>query len=123
MRTTRHLTIAVRLADSPDLPDAFDRGEIDAAIIDREDDRRDGEILAPEHFGWFATPDFVYRPGEPLRLASSSPSCRIRNIATCKLPVQGLTVRLRGATNVRPPSFPSGLTAGARSRRQVRSPP
>src|SRR5579872_4513718 len=76
------LTIEARLDDSRDLLDAFDRGEIDAAIIRREDDRRDGEVLAPEHFGWFATPDFVHRAGEPLRLAASSPSCRIRNVAT-----------------------------------------
>ena len=70
------LTIEVRLDNSRDLLDAFDRGEIDAAIIRREDDRRDGEVLAPEHFGWFATPDFVYRTGEPLRLAASSPILR-----------------------------------------------
>ena len=85
------LTIEVRLNDSRDLLDAFDRGEIDAAIIDREDDRRDGEVLAPEHFGWFATPDFVYRPGEPLRLAASSPSCRIRNVATQALDDAGIS--------------------------------
>src|SRR5262249_19415733 len=76
------LTIEVRMHDSRDLLDAFDRGEIDAAIIRREDDRRDGEVLAPDHFGWFATPDFVYCAGEPLRLAASSPSCGILNIAT-----------------------------------------
>ena len=75
------LTIEVRLKDSRELLDAFDGGEIDAAIILREDDRRDGEVLAPEHFGWFAAPGFVHRPGEPLRLAASSPACGIRNIA------------------------------------------
>jgi DNA-binding transcriptional LysR family regulator len=85
------LTIGVRLNDSPDLLAAFDRGEIDAAIIDREDDRRDGEVLALEHFGWFATPDFMYRAGEPLRLAASSPSCRIRNIATRALDNAGIS--------------------------------
>jgi DNA-binding transcriptional LysR family regulator len=84
------LTIEVRLDDSRDLMTAFDRGEIDAAIILREDDRRDGEVLAPEHFGWFATPDFVQRAGEPLRLAGSSPSCRIRNIATRALEAAGI---------------------------------
>jgi DNA-binding transcriptional LysR family regulator len=73
------LTIEVRLDDSRDLLGAFDHGDIDAAIIRREDDRRDGEVLAPEHFGWFATPDFIHRPGEPLRLAASSPSCALRN--------------------------------------------
>src|SRR5579872_1272268 len=55
------LTIEMRLDDSRKLLDAFDRGDIDAAIIRREDDRREGEVLAPDHFGWFATPDFVHR--------------------------------------------------------------
>jgi DNA-binding transcriptional LysR family regulator len=84
------LTIEVRLDDPPDLMDAFDRGEIDAAIIRREDDRRDGEVLAPEHFGWFATPDFVHRAGEPLRLAATSPSCHIRSNATRALDAAGI---------------------------------
>jgi DNA-binding transcriptional LysR family regulator len=87
------LTIEARLDDSRELLDAFDRGEIDAAIIRREDDRRDGEVLAPEHFGWFATPDFVYRDGEPLRLATSSPSCCIRNLATRALDDAGIPWR------------------------------
>lgn len=84
------LTIEVRLNDSRDLLEAFDRGEIDAAIIRREDDRRDGEVLAPEHFGWFAIPDFVYRAGEPLRLAASSPACGIRNLTTRALDAAGI---------------------------------
>jgi DNA-binding transcriptional LysR family regulator len=87
------LTIEVRLDSSPELLDAFDRGEIDAAIIRREDDRRDGEVLGPEHFGWFATPGFVRRQGEPLKLAASSPSCRIRNLATRALDAQGIAWR------------------------------
>jgi DNA-binding transcriptional LysR family regulator len=84
------LTIEMRLGDSRDLLSAFDRGEIDAVIIRREDDRRDGEVLAPEHFGWFATPDFEYRAGEPLRLAASAPSCGILNIATRALDAAGI---------------------------------
>jgi DNA-binding transcriptional LysR family regulator len=84
------LTIEVRLNDSRDLLDAFDRGEVDAAIIRREDDRRDGEMLVPDHFGWFATPDFAYRTGDPLRLAASSPSCGILNIATRALDAAGI---------------------------------
>jgi DNA-binding transcriptional LysR family regulator len=84
------LTVEVRLDNSRDLLDAFDRGEIDAAIIRREDDRRDGEVLAPEHFGWYATADFVHREGEPLRLAASSPSCGIRNLSTRALDAAGI---------------------------------
>lgn len=76
------LIIEVRMDHSRVLLDAFDRGELDAAIIRREDDRRDGEVLGPEHFGWFAAPQFEHRPGEPLRLAALSPTCGVRNIAT-----------------------------------------
>lgn len=84
------LTIEMRLDESCDLLDAFDRGDIDAAIIRREDDRRDGEVLAPEHFGWFATPGFEHRSGEPLRLASTSSSCAIRNLANRALDAAGI---------------------------------
>jgi DNA-binding transcriptional LysR family regulator len=53
------LTIEVRLDNAPTLLATFDRGEIDAVIIRREDDRRDGEVLGREHFGWFASSEIV----------------------------------------------------------------
>jgi DNA-binding transcriptional LysR family regulator len=84
------LTIEIRHESSCDLLAAHDRGELDAVIIRREDDRRDGEVLAPEHFGWFATPDFTFGSGEPLRLASSSPSCGIRNLSIRALDEAGI---------------------------------
>lgn len=84
------LTIEVRLEDARDLLSSFDRGAIDAVIVFREDDRRDGDVLAPDHFGWFATPDFIHRAGEPFRLAASSPSCGILNTATHALDAAGL---------------------------------
>jgi DNA-binding transcriptional LysR family regulator len=84
------LTIEVRLDDSRDLLAAFDRGELDAAIIRREDGRRDGEVLTPEHFGWYALPTFEHRQGEPLRIAASSPACTIRNTAARALDAAGI---------------------------------
>ena len=84
------LTIEVRLDDARDLLSFFDRGAIDAVIVFREDDRRDGDVLGPDHFGWFATPDFIHRAGEPFRLAASSPSCGILNTATHALDAAGL---------------------------------
>ncbi|WP_342722463.1 LysR family transcriptional regulator [Bradyrhizobium sp. B097] len=84
------LTIEVRLDDARDLLSSLDRGAIDAVIVFREDDRRDGDVLGPDHFGWFATPDFIHRAGEPFRLAASSPSCGILNIATHALDAAGL---------------------------------
>lgn len=76
------LTIEVRMDSSRALLGAFDRGELDAAIIQREDDRRDGEVLAAEHFGWYAAPQLAHRQGEPLKLAALSPACGVRDIAT-----------------------------------------
>lgn len=84
------LTIEVRLANSRSLLDAFDRGELDAVIVRLEDDRRDGEDLGPEHFGWFAAPGFNQQPGKPLRLAALAPSCGVRDIATRALNGAGI---------------------------------
>lgn len=84
------LTIEARLDDARNLIEAFDRGTIDAVIVFRDDDRRDGVVLRPDHFGWFAAPDFVHRAGEPFRLAASSPSCGILNTATRALDAAGL---------------------------------
>lgn len=76
------LTIEVRLDNSRVLLDDFEAGALDAVIIRSDDDRRDGEVLGPEHFGWFASPDFVHRAGEPLRLAALSPRCAVRDVST-----------------------------------------
>jgi DNA-binding transcriptional LysR family regulator len=76
------LCIEVRLETSRNLLGAFERGELDAVIIRRDEDRRDGETLGPEHFGWFASPGFERAPGEPLRLAALAPLCGVRDIAT-----------------------------------------
>lgn len=84
------LTIEVRIDNSCTLLAAFDRGELDAAIIRRDEDRRDGETLGPEHFGWFATPQFEYRRGEPLRLAALSPTCGVRAVCTRALDAAGI---------------------------------
>jgi DNA-binding transcriptional LysR family regulator len=47
-------------------------------------------VLAPEHFGWFAAPNFIYSASEPLRLATSAPSCDVRNLATRALDAAGI---------------------------------
>ena len=84
------LTIEVRLETSSSLFGAFDSGELDAVIVRQEDDRREGEDLGPEHFGWFAAPGFNQRSGEPLRLAALAPGCGVRDIATRALNGAGI---------------------------------
>lgn len=84
------LVIEVRIAASRDLLAAFDRGEMDAALIRREADRADGEVLAEERFGWFAAPGWQHRAGEPLRLATLAAPCGVRAVATRVLDEAGL---------------------------------
>jgi len=106
------LTIEVRLDNSRVLLDAFDRGELDAAIIRREDDRRDGEVLGPENFGWFAAPQFEHRNGEPLRLAALSAACGVRDLATRALDTAGIPwteVFLGGSSSVVDAAVSAGL--------------
>ena len=83
------LLIEVQIGASRVLLDAFDRGALDAAIVRREDDRRDGEVLTQERFGWFAAPGFEHREGEALRLASLAATCGVRNSATRALDAAG----------------------------------
>ena len=114
------LTIEVQLDNSRNLLDLFDRGELDAAIVQREDDRRDGEKLANERFGWFATPGFEHRCGEPLRLAALAPACRVRDIATRALDeagVQWTEVFLGGGSSAVLAAVSAGLAVAALSYR------
>ncbi len=76
------LTVEVLLDNARTLLDGFEGGTLDAVIIRSDDDRRDGEVLGPEHFGWFASPDFAHQAGQPLRLAATSPCCAVRDVAT-----------------------------------------
>jgi DNA-binding transcriptional LysR family regulator len=75
------LRLDVRIGFSRDLIDTFDRGELDAVIVRREGDRRDGETLLQDQFGWFAAPTYRHRAGEPLRLATVACSCGVRAMA------------------------------------------
>jgi DNA-binding transcriptional LysR family regulator len=86
----RSVVIEVRIAPSRDLLSAFDRGELDAAIVRREGERGDGEVLAQDRFEWFAAPGFQRRPGEPLPLATLAAPCGVRAVATRVLDEAGV---------------------------------
>lgn len=114
------LLIEVQIEASRNLLDAFDRGALDAAIVRREDDRRDGEVLALERFGWFASSGFEHREGEALRLASLAASCGVRNIATRALDAAGkswIEVFVGGGTTAVAAAVSAGLAVAALAQR------
>lgn len=84
------LTIEVRIGASRELLDAFDRGEIDAAIIRQLPDRRDGEFLTADPVAWFASPNWAHHDTRPLRLASLAAPCSIRANAIKALDAAGI---------------------------------
>lgn len=114
------LLIEVQIGSSRALLDAFDAGALDAAIIRREDDRRDGQVLAQEGFGWFAASQFEHRRGEPLRLASLSANCGVRNHATRALDAAGfpwVEVFSGGGITAVAAAVSAGLAVGALANR------
>jgi len=116
------LLIEVQIEASRNLLEAFDRGVLDAAIIRREDDRRDGEVLSQERFGWFAAPQFEHRSGDPLRLASLAASCGVRNNATRALDAAGVSwveVFLGGGSAAVAAAVSAGLAVAALAHRVV----
>jgi DNA-binding transcriptional LysR family regulator len=114
------LLMEVRVEASRHLLKAFDRGVLDAVIVRREDGRRDGELLTQERFGWFASPGFEHRAGEALRLASLSPSCGVRNLATRALDAAGVSwveVFVGGGTAALTAAVSAGLAVAALAHR------
>jgi DNA-binding transcriptional LysR family regulator len=77
----RSLRIEVRIGPSHSLMSAYDRGDIDVAVVCRDSLRTDGERLFAEPYGWFAVPDWKQLPDEPLRIASLAAPCTVRAMA------------------------------------------
>ncbi|GLQ96890.1 LysR family transcriptional regulator [Dyella mobilis] len=86
----RSLCIEVRIAASYHLLSAYDRGEIDVAVVCRDSARADGELLFAEPYGWFAVPDWEQHPDEPLRIASLAAPCTVRAMALKSLDDAGV---------------------------------
>jgi DNA-binding transcriptional LysR family regulator len=90
-RTDPSLVVELHIDASRDVLEAFDAGELDAAIVLQHDaKRRDGEVLFSENFGWMAAPDFSHRPGEALRLATQAEPCSVRAMAIGALDAAGI---------------------------------
>ncbi|MBY8915273.1 LysR family transcriptional regulator [Nitratireductor sp. L1-7-SE] len=77
-----HLLIDIRIGSSGDLLQSFDRRELDAALARLHVGRGDGEVIAEEKFGWFASPGWQHRAGEPLPIATMPEPCGVRTMAS-----------------------------------------
>jgi DNA-binding transcriptional LysR family regulator len=115
------LVIGLHIDASRSVLEAFDGGELDAAIALRHDaKRRDGEILFEEQFGWMGSPDFDRRPDEPLRLATQAEPCSVRAMAVDALDAAGLPwteVFVGGGVATIGAALSAGLAVAALARR------
>jgi DNA-binding transcriptional LysR family regulator len=84
------LLIEIRIASSGDLLQSFDRRELDTVIVRLHAGRSDGEVLAEERFGWFASPNWQHHADhQPLPLATLAEPCGVRATATQLLDAAG----------------------------------
>jgi DNA-binding transcriptional LysR family regulator len=115
------LVIELHVDTSREVLEAFDAGSFDAAIVLRHDaKRRDGEVLLMEDFGWMAAPDFAWRSGEPLRLATQAEPCSVRAMAVEALDGAGISwteVFVGGGIATIGAAVSAGLAVAALARR------
>jgi DNA-binding transcriptional LysR family regulator len=115
------LVIGLHIDASRSVLEAFDAGELDAAIALRHDaKRRDGEVLFEAQFGWMGAPDFNRPPGEPLRLATQAELCSVRAMAVGALDAAGIPwteVFVGGGVATIGAAISAGLAVAALARR------
>lgn len=78
------LVFDIRMGFSRLLLDAFDAGDLDAVVVRREGDRRDGQVLRQDRYGWFAGPGWHTDDGR-LPLALLAAPCGVRAAAIAAL--------------------------------------
>jgi DNA-binding transcriptional LysR family regulator len=115
------LVLEMRVSTSREALEDLERGAIDAAIVLRHDNRRrDGETILEEAFTWMAAPDFEYRTGEPLRLATQADPCSVRSMAVDALKAAGISwteVFVGGGIATTGAAVSAGLAVAALGRR------
>lgn len=77
----QHTSFALRLGQSLEVKDLFDRGEVDLAIIRREGHGPDGEVLGVDPIEWRAVAGWRRPSAGPLPLITLPPPCGVRGAA------------------------------------------
>lgn len=85
------LRIEMRVGATGELMQAYERGELDAALVLRPPEKRkQGKAAFAESFFWFAAPGWQPPAGRPLPLATQGDPCRIRAAAVRALERAGI---------------------------------
>lgn len=87
------LVIEIRIGSSGDLLQAYDRRELDVALLRFSAGRSDGQVLTEEAFGWYAAPTWQHRAGEPLPIVTLAEPCGVRVVASRLLDEAGVPWR------------------------------
>jgi DNA-binding transcriptional LysR family regulator len=77
--------IEVHLGMSHHIRGLYDAGELDVAIVRRENGGANGEILGRDPLGWRAADDFSLAVGLPIPLVTLGPPCGVRAAAIRQL--------------------------------------
>jgi DNA-binding transcriptional LysR family regulator len=86
-----HLLIEMRVAGSREVMQAYENGEVNAALVVQPEQRRQqGETIYTERFGWIAAAGWRPPAGQPLPLATQGESCGIRAAAIRALDEAGI---------------------------------
>jgi DNA-binding transcriptional LysR family regulator len=85
--------VEVRRGMSQLIKAEFDAGGLDAAMIRREAESGEGEVLGTDPLGWRAADGFRWTADEPVPLASLGPPCGVHAAAVRALERSGLSWR------------------------------
>ena len=122
-RSDPGLVVEVRISTSAEAMAAIGDGSSDCAILlDHDGKRRSGEVLFKEEFRWIAAPDFDYRPGAVLPLATQAAPCSVRAMAVGALDKAGIRwseVFVGGGAQTIGAAVRAGLAVAALARRVV----
>ena len=85
------LLIEIQIGSTTPLLQSFDRRELDVVIARIHAGRDDGELIAEEKFGWYASPHWQHHAGLPLPVATMPDPCGVRALAEKLLDEAGVS--------------------------------
>jgi DNA-binding transcriptional LysR family regulator len=77
--------IEAQLGFSQEIRALFDQGRFDAVFVRRAPNAAEGETIGLDPVGWRASPDWSWRSGEPIALATLGEKCGVRASAVRQL--------------------------------------